>query len=95
MSIFFDTFIGEYVEVLTKIITTKREETEDRLIQSNKPIILQGYMLDMDKEYYYLGNASDNIVSAIRKDEVVYVEIVDKKDELDLKLDDMDTSSVQ
>lgn len=35
-----------------------------------------GYLLDMDDEYYYLGDNAEEIVQAIRRDKVIWIQIL-------------------
>lgn len=35
-----------------------------------------GYILDMDDEFYYLGDDPEEIVQAIRRDKVIWIQIL-------------------
>lgn len=69
---FFLTFIGEFVEVAGSFLHDNSEV----------PIILQGYILDTDKDYYFLGETSEEITSAIKKENVKYIKIINEEDPL-------------
>jgi hypothetical protein len=47
------------------------------------PLIIEGYMLDADDQYIYMGEEGNQIRQAIKLDFVVYVHILEKEDELD------------
>ena len=64
---FFLTFIGEFVEVAGSFFHGEVEV----------PIRIQGYILDSDDQFYFLGDTPEEISSAIRKTSVVYIEIVE------------------
>jgi len=73
--LFFATFIGEYVQVVTKLTTTFTQENEEGLITHVNNIIIDGFLLDQDDLYYYLGQTSDAISSTIKIDDVSIVNI--------------------
>lgn len=69
--LFWVTFIGEYVEVLCKF------ETPD---SGRMPLAVQGYMLDADDKFYYIGKNPLEIASAVNKNDVAYVCVIDNID---------------
>lgn len=89
-SIFYKTFIGEYVFLLTAIMTSKAEVHDEQMIEVNKPIKLLGYLLDMDSEYYYVGETPNKISQAIKIQDVCHVEIAEFRDSKDELLDRFD-----
>ena len=68
-NLFFLTFNGEYVEILANMDTGKE----------NYPLVIEGYLLDQDDEYYYIGKSNNDITNAIKKIFVVNIAIVEKK----------------
>lgn len=80
--IFFSTFIGEYVAILAEYETYEI---------SKVPIELVGYLLDMDADYYFIGeyNAIE-ISSVVARKKVCYIKIIeDQKDSATQFLEDM------
>lgn len=75
---FFLTFIGEFVEIVGSFFHEKVEV----------PINIQGYILDTDNNYYYIGDSPEEITSAIRKDSVIYIQILKNVDPLEEVLRD-------
>ena len=69
--LFWGTFIGEYVEVLCKF------ETPD---SGKLPLAVQGYMLDADDRYYYIGQNPLEVTSVINKDDVAYIALIENID---------------
>ena len=62
-TVFYDSFIGEYVIVF---------------LRDNKNMeALTGYLLDMDDSYYLLGQTPDQISQAIKIEDVKYVTVTD------------------
>lgn len=77
-SSFFLSFIGEYVQVVTSFQLATAESSEVAM-----PLIIEGYMLDADDQYIYMGEEGDQIRQAVKNDYVVYVHILEKESELD------------
>jgi hypothetical protein len=67
--LFWVTFTGEFVELLCKYETSQR-----------MPLVIQGYMLDIDQDYYYIGANALEVSSAIRKTDVAYIQILKEAD---------------
>lgn len=67
--LFFATFLGEYVEILAKYETTERV-----------PLTINGYLLDMDNDFYFTGENSLEVNAAVRKSDVVFISIIPKLD---------------
>lgn len=66
---FFSTFLGEYVEILCRYETA-----------ADGKMMLEGYLLDMDDDYYFVGHNPIEITAAIKKEDVSLVNIVNKVD---------------
>lgn len=77
---FFMTFIGEYVSVLTTMMVTKAFQTEDGVEEQTQPIVIQGFLLDMDDEFFYIGEVSNEVDRAVRKEFVNAIEIADENE---------------
>lgn len=88
-SLFFLTFIGEFVEVTTNLMVKSQIETEEGTGISESPITIRGYLLDEDNKYYYMGGRPDAVSNAIKKTSVKLIEIVEPKTQLDEVLDSM------
>lgn len=78
--IFWSTFIGEYVEIACEFETT----TSGKL-----PVALQGYLLDADEDYCFLGKNPIEVSSMVKKDKIAYIEIIEDIDQATLILQDM------
>lgn len=64
---FFLTFIGELVEIAGSFYHGDSEAA----------IKIAGFVLDADDEFYYLGDSPDEITQAIRRDRVIYIQIME------------------
>lgn len=90
-SVFFKTFVGEYVTMITNIIVSAASATEEQSSSSHHPMMFQGYLLDEDARFYYLGSSNEaNMV--VKKENVLAVEIEENKTILDNILDSVDES---
>lgn len=77
---FFLTFVGELVEILASFPHKNSE----------LPISVIGYVLDADKEYYYLGDTPDEITQAVQRSKVVHIQIVEPFNPALAALENMD-----
>jgi hypothetical protein len=92
LSLFFQTFVGEYVQVTTDIMVKSQLESEEGVIIQETPLVFQGFLLDEDSKYYYLGEGPGEIANAVKIDSVKGISIVPQvvvKTEFDNILDDM------
>lgn len=86
--VFLLSFVGEFVQVLTDFVlsASQMNETSDGSLSSedmSHPLIVEGYMLDSDDSYVYLGPTPDQIGQAIKKDRIVFIQVLENKDTLD------------
>lgn len=91
--LFFMTFVGEFVSILSNMDHTAAIQTEEGTVEETAPMVFQGYMLDMDEEYYYLGETQREVSRAIKKVSVNAIEISDHKDEFTDLLDKAEAPS--
>jgi hypothetical protein len=64
---FFLTFVGELVEIAGSFYHGDQEAA----------IKITGFVLDADDEFYYLGDTPEEISQAIRRDRVIYIQILE------------------
>lgn len=83
-----EKFIGEYVDVLTEINVSLKNETEDGTFQKEKPYVISGYFTDFDENYLYLGAEENTISDAINLDYIVHVGVSTPFDKYANDLDD-------
>lgn len=67
-STFFSVFIGEYVEIIAKTGLTDKV-----------PVIVQGYLLDIDDDFYYLADDGNSVSRALKRSELCVIEIAKTK----------------
>lgn len=88
-SVFGLSFEGEYVHIITKI-KTRRQYTNTEsgeVIDEVAPLTIQGFVLDMDDKFFYLGEDPMLISKAIKITSVSYIEISKPKSAYDDILD--------
>lgn len=81
--VFLLSFIGEKVMVLTDFVlkTSSIDETETVQDYSPpQPLIIEGYMLDSDYNYVYMGSTANQVNNAVKKDRIVYIQVLEEKD---------------
>lgn len=78
-TIFYDLFIGEWVDIITKFSIEIAEHSESGMSSSKTPMVLSGYVIDIDAENIYLGPELYTVSQAIRKDEYISIQVVEKE----------------
>lgn len=71
MSKLFQHFAGQFVNVILKSIKGRQEYPNGQATEGN--VVLEGYLLDEDEKFYYLGHEQDGIDEALDKDDVVRI----------------------
>lgn len=89
--LFMTNFVGEYVEMLCNFYERHAFQNEEGAADDTFPSVVNGYILDMDDEYYYMGNTPEFVHKAIKKSQVRYIEVVQEQSVYDKILDDMHT----
>jgi len=65
------------------------EQTEDSVREINEPIVFQGFFLDADDSFIFLGDTPDEVCSAIKRDEITSIHIAKPQNIFDDVLDSM------
>lgn len=87
--VFLLSFIGEAVQILTDFTLTTSTANEDSLT----PLIVEGYLLDSDENYVYIGSTPDQVYQAVKKDRIVFIQVLDKRDALSDIMDSLNMKS--
>lgn len=75
------SFVGEYVEILLS------------LNRDSNPVAIRGYLMEHDDEFIYLGLDNKEVNSAIKKVNIISIEINDEKNELKKYLNEINVPS--
>ena len=79
-SAFFLSFVGEYVQVISSFQMAHPEEMEG----AGLPLMIEGFVLDADDDYIYLGpDPEEGIKQAIKKDFVVFVQALEQGSDIE------------
>lgn len=62
--IFFRSFIGEYVQIMSTV--------------ANEPVELYGYLLHKDESFFYVGAGIERIDAAVRVESVNIIQMADE-----------------
>lgn len=76
-NVFLQCFIGEEVEILLNASQKIEEANEEGMISQQNPLMVRGFILDIDEEYIYLGRTPDGITRFVRKEAVIGGDVVD------------------
>lgn len=79
-TLFFNSFVGELVEIMTNRMSTVITQTEEGTETGEYPWAITGYLLDEDENFYYIGRSPTEVSSAIKKEIVIGVTITDNPD---------------
>lgn len=81
-STFFDTFNGELMLFILQDKQSQPIQTpEGEVIMIDAAITAQGYLLEEDSLYYYLGDDGKEVSKSIKKSRVVYADITTNEEE--------------
>jgi hypothetical protein len=80
-TVFENVFLGEFVDIVTKVVSTSQTETEEGLVETRNRVMLRGFILDVDKDFIYMGSTESKIESCLNKKEIVTIEISDGIDQ--------------
>lgn len=88
-SLFEWTFLNKFVEILTPIYRKHIQGNEEGVSDETIPIVLQGYLINIDKERLYLGDTPDEINQAVFKEDVRIIRVVKEDNSYDEIMDSM------
>jgi len=73
--LFFDIFIGEFVDIITKRRSSRISVNPDtgETDQIEMPMVISGYLLDEDEVYYFIGVTPKEVSNAVKKSIVDHV----------------------
>lgn len=70
----FQIFIGEYVEIMcSERVERVTVDDEGTTTHTTLPLVLNGFFLDADDEFIYLGNTADAVTQAIHRTRVFHI----------------------
>lgn len=93
-SLFFMNFQGELMNFLLDTSLNSVVETEEGIQSTEMPLSIQGYLVDEDDQFYYIGDIPPNldkitIDKAVSKSRVILAQILQIPDQLTQILDDI------
>lgn len=65
-----------------QVITSFQMVTEESS-EAGLPLIIEGYIMDADDDYVYMGSDGDEIRQAVSAKHVVFVQILEKTDQIE------------
>ena len=88
-NIFFMAFMGEFVRFAVNVNTTVEIPTEAGIATQTSPMTIEGLLVDMDDDFYYLGTPDDGITHVVRVQNVVFAQLIQPESPFDGILDEM------
>jgi hypothetical protein len=82
-------FIGEYVTLILTQETSITSESEEGIIEQSIPLTGEGYLIDMDDMFYYLGVEPEVVSCAVKRKHVLQIVLTDPANPYDQILDAM------
>lgn len=92
-TLFFNIFVGEFVELTTKLYIKAMIDSDEGHTVQEMPVTIQGYLLDQDEKYFYIGDGPGAIETAVEIPTVAAITIVKQKGPLDQIFDSMPNPS--
>lgn len=88
MSKIFECFTGEFVTVLLNKDDKNSVNLGNNIKSVQSPMVIGGFLIEEDDEYFFMGYDPDLICIAVKRNQVVVMEIVDQNAEIAHQLDD-------
>lgn len=73
----FLAFVGQMVAITTNLNHTITEEVNGIILTETKPVFYEGILLDLDRDYYYLGKTPHEITQAVSVYSTVHIMVID------------------
>jgi hypothetical protein len=87
---FYSMFVGEHVMLVLKQSVVKSTSTDDGYLSEESPLVYEGYMMDMDETYFFLGFDAKSISMAVQRTEVTSISVTEKEEADDFSVDNME-----
>ena len=91
-NIFFDVFCGEMVEIITDldvIQTVKVSEDNEAIPGPAIPMVVNGFLMDIDEKWLYLSQNGEQVNEALPIDAIKHIAIIDVQKELNQAFDNL------
>jgi hypothetical protein len=71
----FENFAGEFITILLNKDTKQTVEIDGRLQIIQSPALIEGFLIDEDDEYYYIGHNEKSFNQVVNKKYIVHIEV--------------------
>ena len=79
----FELFAGEYVQIIIDKDVEVSKQTASQVETMKSPMSINGYLVDVDDVYLYLGISPNAITQAIPRDFLLHIEISEEETVVD------------
>lgn len=87
----FENFAGEYITILLNKDTKQTVEIDGRLQIIQSPALIEGFLIDEDDEYYYVGHNDKSFNQVVNKKYIVHIELSSSEKEEEPSIDLLDS----
>lgn len=81
----FENFAGEHITILLNKDTKQTVEVDGRLQIIQSPALVEGYLIDEDDEYYYIGHTQKAFNQVVNKRYIVHIELTNQEETQNLQ----------
>jgi len=83
----FELFAGEMVQVILDKDVEQTSQKQDSINIMKTPLIVQGFMIEEDDDFIYLGYEPEQISQAVKKSYIIHIEVGELKEGLEEIMD--------
>lgn len=80
-NLMFETFVNKYLTIILRFTVERTIQRQSEVELLKTPMHVNGYLIDHDETYLFIGHNPDNYDQAINKIDIVHIEL--SKDDSD------------
>lgn len=85
----FDIFGGERVSIITSVQISTEISLNGEMALEKRPIIFHGFLIDVDRQFAYLGETPREATTAVALNQILSIDIFDEMTDTSDKLHDL------
>lgn len=76
-------FGSEFVQIIVDKNAKTSKTTETKIETSEIPLVIQGYVVDVDDDMVYLGFIPELISQSVRRDYIIHIQITEENNDME------------
>jgi hypothetical protein len=84
---FFEMLAGEFIQVVLDKDVESSVQTEKTVSINKTPLIVEGYLVEEDDVYVFLGQQPNTITQAIRKEYIIHIQVTSEENSMFNQID--------